>query len=315
MASTDIPPGTADVAATENRNGVVAALAAYVFWGFLPLLFHLLSGVDSVLVVAERSAYSLVLVGAILMFTQGFAEVRAVFGDPRRLGLVAISALLLAFNWLVYVWAVDNGRVLEASFGYFINPLMNVALGMILLKERQNFWQAVSIGLGVVAVGIQAVGVGGVPYVALSLALSFAVYGYFRKTTNLGSTSGLFAETLVILPLAIGYIAWFTATTGVGPHGDPSKVLVLLLTGPATALPLLLFAYAVKRLRLTTIGMFQYIAPSIAFVLAITFFQEELNPVRLLSFGLIWLSLAVFTVDAIWRHRSGYSVTISPPAA
>lgn len=161
----------------EARGGLSAGLLAYSLWGFLPLLFHLLDGVGSVTIVADRTIWSLVLVGVILYFGGRFGEVRAALRDTRVLRGMALSCVLLAVNWLIYVWAVETGQVLEASFGYFINPLVNIAIGMLLLGERQNFWQMVAIVIAVIAIGIQAVGIGRVPYVALSLALSFGFYG------------------------------------------------------------------------------------------------------------------------------------------
>jgi chloramphenicol-sensitive protein RarD len=194
--------------------------------------------------------------------------------------------------------------VLESSFGYFINPIVNVAVGVVLLGERLNRWQSVAVAIAVVAVAIQAIGLGTVPYIALGLALTFALYGYLRKTAKASSATGLFVETLILSPVALAYLLLtFAIEGGVGVHGDPYTLFLLMLTGPATALPLLLFAYAVQRLRLTTIGMLQYVSPSIQFVLAITVFGEHLNGVRLLSFGLIWLSLFVYTVDSVVRRR------------
>lgn len=290
------------VDAGDTRNGVVAALLAYVAWGFLPILFRQLDAAGSVLIVAERTVWSLVLLTVILALGGGFREIRVLLADRRRALVTLLSAVLLAGNWLLYVWAVETGQVLEASFGYFINPLVNVAMGMILLGERQNRLQTVSIAIAVVAIVIQAAGLGAIPFVALGLALSFGFYGYFRKTAQLGPANGLFAETLMIAPAALGYVIFDIVAHGAGPHADPYLMTLLVLTGPATALPLLLFAYAVRRLRLTTIGMFQYIAPSIQFLVAIFLFGEHLNGLRLLSFALIWLSLAVFSYDSFRRR-------------
>jgi chloramphenicol-sensitive protein RarD len=294
------------------QGGLLAGLVAYVFWGFLPIVFKLLDGVPSATIVADRTIWSLFFVGAILLISGRTAEVRAALADGATLRSMFISSLLLAGNWLIYVWAVETGQVLEASFGYFINPLVNVALGMAFLGERQSRWQMVSIAIAIVAIGIQAVGIGGVPYIALSLAFSFAGYGFFRKTARVSSTTGLFVETLLLLPLAAGYLVFtFLRDGGVGPHADPYFMGLLLLTGPATALPLLLFAFAVQRLRLTTIGMLQYLAPSIAFVIAITMFGEHLNATRLVSFGLIWLSLIVYTADSYLRRRGSAAEAVS----
>ncbi len=292
-----------DTASSETRKGVVAALSAYLLWGFLPILFRLMEAAGSMLIVAERTLWSLVLLAVILAFAGGFAEVRAVLSDGRRMRVIALSAILLVGNWLLYVWAVETGQVLEASFGYFINPLVNVAIGMILLGERQNRMQTIAIGIALVAILIQAAGIGRIPFVALGLALSFGFYGFIRKTAQAGPATGLFAETVVVAPFAVAFVAFDLATRGIGVHADPVQMTLLVLTGPATAIPLLLFAYGVRRLRLTTIGMFQYLAPSIQFLLAITLFGEELNPLRLLSFALIWVSLMVFSWDSFQQRR------------
>jgi chloramphenicol-sensitive protein RarD len=294
--------------ASETRKGVIAALSAYLLWGFLPILFRLMEEAGAMLIVAERTLWSLLLLATIIAFTRGFGEVRAVLTDFGRMRVIGLSAVLLVGNWLLYVWAVETGQVLEASFGYFINPLVNVAIGMILLGERQNRMQTIAIGIAVVAILIQAAGIGRIPFVALGLALSFGFYGFIRKTAQAGPATGLFAETVVVAPFALAFVAFDIATRGIGVHADPVQMLLLVLTGPATAIPLLLFAYGVRRLRLTTIGMFQYLAPSIQFLLAITLFGEALNPLRLLSFALIWVSLVVFS----WACGGGRGPTRAP---
>ncbi len=297
----------ASVTSTENQrleSGLAAGVTAYLLWGFLPLLFNLLHHVGAPTLVADRTIWSLLFVGVFMVVGGRTAEVRAILRDPVAVSRMAIAALVLAANWLIYVYAVESGQVLEASFGYFINPLVNVAMGVALLGERLNRWQIVSVVIAVIAIAIQAVGLGGVPYIALSLAVSFALYGYLRKTAKASSLAGLFIETLVLSPLALLYLLFtFVSQGNIGPHADPYSLFLLMLTGPATAIPLLLFAYAVQRLRLTTIGMLQYIAPSIAFILAITVFGEHLNAVRLGSFALIWLSLIVYTTDSVVRRR------------
>lgn len=298
-------PAQAPIAvnANETRNGVVAALSAYLLWGFLPILFHMVEQAGSVLIVAERTLWSLLLLAIIIGVTAGFSEVRAVLGDVRRMRVIALSALLLVCNWLLYVWAVETGQVLEASFGYFINPLVNVAIGMLFLGERQNRLQTVAILIAGVAILIQAAGIGRIPLIALGLAFSFGFYGFIRKTAQTGPATGLFAEAVVVAPFAMSYVIFDIVRNGVGVHADPTLMLLLIATGPATAVPLLLFAYGVRRLRLTTIGMFQYLAPSIQFILAITLFGEALNSLRLLSFALIWLSLVVFSWDSFRQRR------------
>lgn len=295
---------TPDVDSNETRKGVVAALAAYLLWGFLPILFRLLESAGAVLIVAERTIWSLVLLAIVLFVMKGFRDVSSLLTNWRKMRIIALSALLLVGNWLLYVWAVETGQVLEASFGYFINPLVNVAIGMIFLGERQNRLQAIAIVIAAIAILIQAAGLGNVPYVALGLAFSFGFYGFIRKTAQAGPATGLFAETLVVAPFAMAYVVFDMATNGPGAHADPTLMLLLVLTGPATAVPLLLFAYGVRRLRLTTIGMFQYLAPSIQFLVAILLFGEQLNSLRLLSFVLIWLSLVVFSYDSFRQRRA-----------
>lgn len=286
------------------ENGLAAGVAAYLLWGFLPLLFDLLRHVGAMTLVADRTVWSLLLVGTIMIVGGRTAEVRAVLRDWPAVRSMAIAAFVLAGNWLIYVYAVESNQVLEASFGYFINPLVNVAIGIVLLNERLNRWQGVAIAIAVVAIGIQAIGIGGVPYISLGLALTFALYGYLRKTARASSITGLFVETLILSPVAAAYLIFtFIQDGGIGVHADPYTLFLLVLTGPATAVPLLLFAYAVQRLKLTTVGMLQYIAPSIAFILAVTVFGEHLNWVRLASFGLIWLSLIVYTTDSVVRRR------------
>jgi chloramphenicol-sensitive protein RarD len=300
------PQSSASTLSADNQrntaNGVLAALSTYLLWGFLPLFFRLLDSAGAVLIVAERTIFSLLFLAVILAFVGGFGEVRTLLSDTRRLKVLGLSSLLLFGNWMLYVWAVETGQVLEASFGYFINPLVNVALGMVLLGERQSPLQIAAIVIAGIAIAIQTIAMGSVPFVALGLALSFGIYGFIRKTAAAGPATGLFAETLAVSPIALAIIGHSLLTQGMGVHADPLMMFLLVMTGPVTAIPLLLFAYAVKRLRLTTIGMFQYLSPSIQFLVAIFVFGETLDPVVLVSFVLIWISLVVFTYDT-YRRR------------
>lgn len=287
---------------SDQRSGVAAALGAYGVWGFFPVLFRALESVDAISVVANRIVWSFLLVGGILWNRKRLGEVRAALTDRASLRGILISAALLAVNWIIFVWAVDTEKVLEVSFGYFINPLVSVAIGMVLLGERLNRWQSVAIAVALVAVAIQAVGLGQFPVVSVTLALSFGFYGYFRKTVNVGSAPGLFVETLVMLPLALAYMGYMFVVQGAGPYADPWLLLLLVLTGPATSGALILFAYGARRLPLSLMGMFQYIAPSLHFIIAVWWFGEPLNMMQLASFGLIWLSLIIYTTDS-YRRR------------
>ena len=301
MSSTKAAPTGVDDA--ERRAGALAAIGAYGMWGLFPVLFRLLDAVSPLMVIVHRIVWSFVLVGGIMVQGNRMGEVRAAFASKRALGSLIASALLLSVNWLTFVWAVHNEKVLEVSFGYFINPLVSVAIGMVLLSERLSRGHTVALVIALVAVAIMATGISGVPFVSLTLALSFGFYGYFRKTVSVGSAPGLFVETLILLPLALAYLVWSVATEGWGAMADPITFALLVFTGPATSIALILFAYGSKRLKLATIGMFQYIAPSGHFLLAIFAFGEPLNLTQLISFAMIWVSLVVFSLDS-FMHRS-----------
>ncbi len=287
----------------DRRNGGLAALGAYGMWGLFPLLFRLLDSVAPLLIIVHRIIWSFVLVGALLWHRKRLNEVKAALLDPRTMRSMVISALLLSANWLIFVWAVHNKLVLEISFGYYINPLVSVAIGMALLGERLSRGHALALIIALVAVGILATGISGLPLVSLGLAFSFGFYGYFRKTANVGSVPGLFVETMVLLPVALGYLVYSVVTEGPGALTDMWLLGWLVFTGPATSIALILFAYASKRLKLATIGMFQYLAPSGHFILAIFVFGEPMNVNQLVSFALIWLSLAVFSADSLMHAR------------
>ena len=284
------------------RLGVIAALSTYVLWGVLPIFFKFLEHVEPIGVVANRILFSLILVGLILYFRRQFGEVRTALKDRRTVLAMCVSAVLIAANWLIFVIAVGNAQILEVSFGYFINPLVSVAIGMVLLGERLSRTQAAAIAIAVVAIAIQAVGLGSIPWVSLALAFSFGFYGYVRKTVNVGSAAGLAIETAVLVPISAAYIVYLLLGPIPDFYADPTTTLLLALTGPLTAIPLVLFAFAARQLRLSTIGMFQYIAPSMQFLTAVFLFSEPLTVSRLISFALIWLSLAVFSYGS-WKGR------------
>ncbi len=295
----------ADAVTKDIRTGVFAAIGAYGVWGLFPLMFRLLDGVASPTIVAHRVVWSLIFVGIILKWQGRMGEVTVALGDRRTLLVIGLSAALLAGNWLVFIWAVEANRVLEVSLGYFINPLVNVALGMMFLGEKQSRLQWAAIGIAAAAMIVQTIGLGGVPWVSLTLAISFGLYGFLRKTVSVGSAPGLFIETLLMLPIALFYMIYVVANSGFGVHADPVKMTYLVLTGPTTAGALLMFAFAARRMRLTTLGMFQYIAPSMHFIIAIWLFREPLNGVQMLSFVLIWVSLGIYSFDSLRGQMSG----------
>ncbi len=291
-------------------GGVMAAFGAYGSWGLFPLMFRLLDGISSPVIVAHRVVWALIFVGIILKWNGRFGEVAAALKNRRTLMLITLSASLLAANWLIFIWAVETDRVLEISLGYFINPLVNVALGMAFLGEKQNRWQWLAIVIAIIAMLVQSVGLGAFPLVSVSLALVFGVYGYLRKTVNVGSAPGLFVETLIMSPVALVYLAYTFLSVGAGLQADPVKLTYLVLTGPATAGALLMFAYGARRLRLTTLGMIQYIAPSMHFVTAVFLFNEPLNAIQLLSFVMIWISLGIFSVNSFRGRGKKSALTV-----
>lgn len=287
----------------ERRIGIIAALTAYGTWGFFPILFRAIEAVNPFVVVAHRIVWSFFLVGGILWQRRRMQEVLDVLRHWPSARGIFISALLLSVNWLAFVWGVDHGHVLQVSFGYFINPLVSIAIGMIFLGERFNRLQWLALGVGLVAVGIQAYGLGQFPFISLTLALCFGFYGYVRKTIDVGSAPGLFIETLMLFPIALGYLVFMVWRDGMGAQADPLTFILLVATGPATSFALIVFAFANKRLPLSMMGMFQYVAPSLHFLLAIFLFGEAINPAQLTSFALIWLALVIYSFDSWHRGR------------
>jgi chloramphenicol-sensitive protein RarD len=278
--------------APETRTGLIAGLAAYCLWGLLPLYLKLLSGIPAADVLANRILWSLLLIGGIMVATGGGARLRAVVVQPRLLLLLVTSALLIALNWLIYTWAVLNGHVLDTSLGYFINPLISIVFGVVLLGERLVRLQWIAVGLAATGVAIVAIANGALPLVSLGVALSFALYGLVRKFASVDAITGLLVETIILAPVALGWLL----TRPQGLFGHPPATEALLIAGGAlTAVPLLLFGVATRWLKLSTIGLMQYIAPTMVFLLAVFLFGEALTPARLAAFGCIWAGLALYT--------------------
>jgi chloramphenicol-sensitive protein RarD len=274
-------------------------------WGLFPLYFRQVAAVPAFEIVLHRSVWSMAFVMLILLWQRQWAWVGEVVKQPRTLGIFMVSALLLSGNWLIYVWAVNNGRVLEASLGYFINPLVNVALGMLFLKERLRPAQKGALALAVAGVAWLTWTAGVPPWIALSLALSFGVYGLLRKTASLGALEGLALETALLAPLAVPALLWLSFHGGTLSTADGPTWAWLLFAGPLTAVPLLLFAHGARRVTMATLGLLQYLAPTIQFLLAVWLFQEPLRPERLAGFALIWAALAVYSAESLWRLRQG----------
>ncbi|MBE0548442.1 MAG: EamA family transporter RarD [Rubrivivax sp.] len=282
------------------NTGLLYAALAFVTWGLYPLYLLMIASVSPVEVVLQRSVWSLVFVLGLLAVLRRWAWLPVLAKQPRRLGLFALSALLLAGNWLVYVWAVQNGHVIEASLGYFINPLINVLLGVLVLHERLRRVQWLAVALAAAGVVWLTLAAGRLPWIALVLACSFGLYGLLRKTASLGAIEGFAVETLLLAPIALPALVWWTfARHGVLVQGDAALTGWVLLSGPLTAVPLLLFAAGARRLKLATLGLVQYVAPTITLLLGVWVFHEPFDSRRLVGFVLIWSALAIVSADAL----------------
>ncbi|ARP70680.1 protein RarD [Streptomyces pluripotens] len=288
----------------EQRIGLLNGFAAYGMWGLVPLFWPLLKPAGAVEILAHRMVWSLAFVAVALLFVRRWGWAGELLRQPRRLGLVAVAAAVITVNWGVYIWSVNSGHVVEASLGYFINPLVTIAMGVLILKERLRPVQWVAVGTGLVAVVVLAVGYGRPPWISLCLAFSFATYGLVKKKVGLGGVESLAAETAIQFLPALGYLLWLTA------HGDCSFVnegtghaALLASTGIVTALPLVCFGAAAIRVPLSTLGLLQYLAPAFQFLLGVLYFGEAMPPERWAGFGLVWLALILLTGDALRSAR------------
>ncbi|ADZ71158.1 EamA family transporter RarD [Polymorphum gilvum] len=293
-------------AQSELRTGVLFALAAYGLWGVLPAYFKLIGSISADVIVAHRVIWSMVFVGGYLAYQGRLREILAILRTPRLVGLLLCSALIIGGNWLVFVWAIGENRVLDISLGYFINPLVSVVIGLVVLGERLSRIQTIAVGLAIAAVMIKTVLFGGLPWVGLVLAVSFAAYGYLRKVTPVGATAGMLVEILLLLPLAVLYIA-LVVPESVDPANLESPWLMPALAGAGlvTAVPLIFFSAAARRLPLVIMGLLQYLAPSLQFLQAVFVWGEPLDPAQLGTFAMIWAALALVSAESWRRMRAG----------
>jgi len=286
------------------NTGIVYASLAYLSWGLFPLYFRQVAAVPALEVVLHRTLWSLVFVLALLAVRRQWAWMREVLRQPRVLGAFALSALLLAANWLTYVWAVNNGHVVDASLGYFILPLVNVALGYVFLHERPRPGQWLAVAVAAAGVLWLTVLTGRLPWIALVLALSFGFYGLLRKVAVLGALEGLTLETILLAPATLAVLgAWAWQGQGALVQGDATTVGWLVLAGPVTAIPLLWFAAGARRIPLATMGILQYISPSLQLALGVWLLHESFESSRLTGFLLIWAALLVYTLEGWWVRR------------
>jgi len=287
-------------------QGLIAAAIAYILWGLMPLFLKQLAHVNPVEVIAHRSWWALVFMAGLLAWWRRVAWLKPALAHRRTLAVFAASAALLALNWGLYVWAVGAGRIVDASLGYFINPLFNVLLGVLVLHERPRPRQWVAVGIAAAGVLWLIVGAGEWPWIALVLAATFGLYGLLRKTAPLGAAEGLALETLLQAPLALGLIVWWTwqGSGGLVAHDGPTLTW-LLLAGPFTAIPLLLFASGARQLTLATLGLLQYLGPTLQFLIGVFVYGEPFTAERATGFALIWLALALYSAESIlaWRQQ------------
>jgi len=287
----------------ESRLGVIYAMSAFGLWAIGPLFFKLLSHVSPFEVIAHRVIWSVVFGVAVVLITSRTKDIVRAFKTPEIMLKLMLTGMIISGNWVLFVWAISVGLTLEASLGYFINPLLNVLIGFVLLGERLTKLQTIAVILAGIGVVVQTIGAGVFPWLAMVLAVSFASYGYFRKTVNVGPVQGFVIETSLLLPFAIAYAVWLAVYGAANFATTTSDTYLLVLCGPLTAIPLMLFASGAKRLRYSTIGILQYIAPTGMFLIAVFVFNESVGFWKLISFGFIWVALAIYSFDTIRQDR------------
>ncbi|MGQ0565968.1 MAG: EamA family transporter RarD [Gemmobacter sp.] len=289
----------------DTRAGFAFAVSAYLMWGFLPLYMKALASVPAPEVVAHRVLWSVPVAGAILIVLGRTADLRAALMSRRMLGMGLLTAALISVNWGIYVWAIGSGHALDAALGYYINPLFSIFLGTVILRERLTPAQVAAIGLAALAIALVTWEAGRLPVVALGLTLSWGFYALLKKSLPIGPNQGFMLEVLILLPLAVGYLGWLWSVGTFHFGTDAGLSWLLAGTGIVTAVPLMVYANGAKLLRLSTIGILQYIAPSMIFLTAVFVFGEPFTGVKLAAFGLIWAALAVYSFEMLRMARAG----------
>jgi chloramphenicol-sensitive protein RarD len=291
-------------AAHSGTRGLAAGIAAFGIWGLFPLYLHPLSDVPATQIIAHRIAWSCLILLGWMALRGELGRLTATLANPALLGRLTLTALLISGNWLLYVWGVTHAHIVETSLGYYINPLVNVVLGVVVLHERLNRAQWIAIALAAIAVGYLTVLAGRPPWIACTLAVSFSLYGFVRKVISVEALPGLASETLLLAPLAVAYLLWCQAS-GTGALGAAGTAVSALLIGSGlvTAIPLLLFAYGARRLPYSTVGVLQYIAPSLQLACGVLVYHEHFGLERGVGFALIWAALLVYAADGLWRAR------------
>ena len=287
----------------DSRRGLIAGALAYTLWGIFPLYWTVLEPAGAIELLAHRIIWSVVTMVAILVLWRRVDQFRALLRDRRKALIIAVAAVVITVNWGGYIWGVNNGKVVETSLGYFINPLVTVLMGVLILGERLRRLQWIAMGIAFVAVAVITIDYGRPPWVALLLAFSFGTYGLAKKQAGAGAVETITLETLLIAPFAMAYVAWLVATgdSNFGSHGT-GHALLFTTTGIITAVPLMLFGAAAIRVSMVTLGLLQYLAPTIQFALGLLVFDEPMPASRWVGFSLVWVALVIFTVEAV-NHR------------
>lgn len=288
---------------TEQKQGYMAAIAAYIWWGLIPIYFKLLSHVDAMEILMHRIAWCVPTILIIMWIMKQPIAVAAIWRNRKLFWALVASTLLVSNNWFIFTWAVVNDRVLDTSLGYFINPLLSVLLGVLLLKERMSRLQWIAVALAGVGVANQIAIVGQVPWLSLALALTFGLYGLIRKQTPVDSMNGLLVETLIAFPVAVAFIGyWIWSSQAAFLNTHVATDVSLAAGGLVTAVPLILFAIGARRLPLYAIGFLQFIAPTLTFMLAVMVYQEPFGWEKGITFGFIWLALAAYLADSVFKR-------------
>lgn len=293
---------------TSSRKGLYLAAAAYTLWGAFPIYFKQLAGIPADEILAHRIAWSVAFLALVLLVLKRWAWVREAVVSKKVMLAFGASALLLSLNWLIYIWAVNANHVVDASLGYFITPLVSILLGQWVFREKLRALQWAAVAIALVGVLWLTWDAGTLPWIGLSLAVTFGLYGLLRKVAPLGALEGLSLETVMLLPLALGWIAWLGMQQPGALSTSPTGVaLWLIASGPITAIPLLLFAAGARRISMANLGFLQYIAPSLQFAAGTLLYNERMTGGRLTGFIIIWVALAVYTLESIWSQRAAAS--------
>ena len=284
----------------DERYGVITGLGAYLMWGLLPLFWPLLKPAVAFEILGHRIIWSLLFVIFLMYLTHSWPVVKQTLKDHKRSWLIVLASFFVATNWGVYIWAVNDNHVVETSLGYFINPLVSVLIGTVFFQEKLRTFQKVAVGIAAVAVIILSFDYGRLPWIALVLAASFGIYGGLKKQINLPAIPGLMMETVLLLPVTLFYLSWLYQSSESVLFSSPKLLVLAIISGPLTALPLLLFGTATTRVPLTWLGVMQYVAPTLQFIIGVTVFGELLSSLKIIGFLFVWSALAIFSIDA-WR--------------